>query len=68
MENLEKKADSAIGNIEIEGYDIPKKEKDLILRIFKKYKDRLGDEALDSLLYGIVEQINYEEQENARRK
>ena len=53
-ERLEKKVDSAIGNIEIEGHDIPKDEKYLILKTFKKYKNRLGDEAIDSLLYGLV--------------
>ena len=67
-EVLEKKVDSAIGNIEIEGHDIPKEEKDLILETFKKYKNRLGDKAIDSLLYGLVEEITYEGQENARKK
>ena len=67
-EVLEKKVDSAIGNIEIEGHDISKEEKDLILETFKKYKNRLGDKAIDSLLYGLVEEITYEGQENARKK
>lgn len=67
-EVLEKKVDSAIGNIKIEGHDIPKEEKDLILETFKKYKNRLGDKAIDSLLYGLVEEITYEGQENARKK
>lgn len=67
-EYLERQVDSAIGNIEIEGHDIPKEEKDLILETFKKYKNRLGDKAIDSLLYGLVEEITYEGQENARKK
>ena len=67
-EYLERQVDSAIGNIEIEGHDIPEKEKDLILKTFKKYKNRLGDKAIDSLLYGLVEEITYEGQENARKK
>ncbi len=67
-EYLERQVDSAIGNIEIEGHDIPKKEKDLILKTFKKYKNRLGDKAIDSLLYGLVNEIEHEEKENARKK
>ena len=67
-EYLERQVDSAIGNIEIEGHDIPKKEKDLILKTFKKYKNRLGDKAIDSLLYGLVSQIEYEEKEDAKTK
>lgn len=67
-ERLEKKVDSAIGNIEIEGHDIPKDEKYLILKTFKKYKNRLSDEAIDSLLYGLVEEIKFEDEENVRKK
>ena len=67
-DHLEKKVDSAIGNIEIEGHDISQTEKALILKTFRKYKDRLGDKAIDSLLYGLVSQIEYEEKENARKK
>ena len=67
-ERLEKKVDSAIGNIEIEGHDIPKDEKYLILKTFKKYKNRLGDEAIDSLLYSLVEEIKFEDEENVRKK
>lgn len=64
---LEKQIDSTIGNISIEGINIPKNEKDLILRVFKKYKDRLGTEAIDSLFYGLVTEINYEV-ENEKQK
>ena len=67
-ERLEKKVDSAIGNIEIEGHDIPKDEKYLILKTFKKYKNRIGDEAIDSLLYSLVEEIKFEDEENVRKK
>ena len=65
-DHLEKKVDSAIGNIEIEGHDISQTEKALILKTFRKYKDRLGDKAIDSLLYGLVSQIEYEEKEDAK--
>ena len=67
-EYLERQVDSAIGNIKIESHDIKKKEKDLILKKFKKYKNRLGDKAIDSLLYGLVSEIEHEEKENARKK
>ncbi len=67
-EFLEEQIESAIGNIEIEGHNISDKEKELIVKIYKKYKDRLGDKAIDSLLYGLVDQLNYEEQENAKTK
>ncbi len=67
-DHLEKKVDSAIGNIEIEGHDISQTEKALILKTFRKYKDRLGDKAIDSLLYGLVSQIEYEEKEDAKTK
>mgnify|MGYP005779122643 CR=1 FL=1 len=67
-EYLEKNIDSAIGNVEIEGHNVSQVEKDLILKTFKKYKNRLGDQAIDSLLYGLVEELKYEEQKNAKAK
>lgn len=65
--SLEEKVESAIGNVEVEGYNISEKEKELILRTFKKYQDRLGDNAINSLLYGLANEIEHEEK-NANKR
>ncbi len=66
--DLERKLDKAIGNVEIEGHSIPKHEKDIVSRVYQKYKDRLGTDAVDSLLYGLVEEAKNMEKENGRSK
>ena len=66
--DLEQELNKAIGNIEIEGHSIPKHEKDIVSRVYQKYKDRLGTDAIDSLLYGLVDEIKYEEQESGKSK
>lgn len=66
--DLEKELDKAVGNIEIEGYSIPKHEKDIVSRVYQKYKDRLGTDAIDSLLYGLSKGSEYEEPKNGRKK
>ena len=57
-EQIKTEIDKAAGNNKIEGYDISLEEKDLILRIFEKYKGDYGDKAIDSLLYGLVTEVN----------
>lgn len=57
-EQIRTEIDKAAGNNKIEGYDISLEEKDLILRIFEKYKGDYGDKAIDSLLYGLVTEVN----------
>ena len=59
--DLEKELDKAVGNIEIEGHSIPKHEKDIVSRVYQKYKDRLGTDAIDSLLYGLLKESEYKE-------
>ena len=58
------------GNVEIEGLIVP--DEDVILDVIKKYKDRLGDESVDSLLYILNSEINnireLEKNENTNRK
>ena len=65
---LDKELDKAIGNVEIEGHSIPKHEKDIVSRVYQKYKDRIGTDAVDSLLYNLVEETKKMEQENGRSK
>ena len=57
-EQIRTEIDKAVGNNKIEGYDVSFEEKDLILRIFEKYKGDYGDKAIDSLLYGLVTEVN----------
>ncbi len=57
-EQIRTEIDKAAGNNKIEGYDVSLEEKDLILRIFEKYKGDYGDKAIDSLLYGLVTEVN----------
>ncbi len=66
--DLEKELDKAVGNIEIEGHSIPKHEKDIVSRVYQKYKDRLGTDAIDSLLYGLAEESEYMRQEHGKNK
>lgn len=66
--DLEQELNKAIGNIEIEGHSIPKHEKDIVSRVYQKYKDRLGTDAIDSLLYGLVDEMKNEEQESGKSK
>ena len=66
--DLEQELNKAIGNIEIEGHSIPKHEKDIVPRVYQKYQDRLGTDAIDSLLYGLVDEMKNEEQESGKSK
>ncbi len=66
--NFEKELDKAVGNIEIEGHSIPKHEKDIVSKVYRKYKNRIGTDAVDSLLYNLVEETKKMEQENGRTK
>jgi len=56
------------GNIEIEGLEVP--EDDVIKLVVEKYKEKLGNEAVDSLLYSISEgtKIMVMENENKSRR
>ena len=66
--DLEQELNKAVGNIEIEGHSIPKHEKDIVSRVYQKYKDRLGTDAIDSLLYGLVDEMKHEEQDSGKSK
>ena len=66
--DFEKELDRAVGNVEIEGHSIPKHEKDIVSRVYQKYKDKIGTDAVDSLLYNLVEETKNEERENGRSK
>jgi hypothetical protein len=48
---LDKLKQSSKNNIEIEGIKVP--EEELILFLVNKYKEKLGDKAINSLLYSI---------------
>lgn len=62
-ETVKKEIEKAAANVAIEGQDVSESEKELIYRIYNKYKDRVGSQAIDSLLYGLVNELNYERQE-----
>lgn len=66
--DFEKELDKAVGNVEIEGHSIPKHEKDIVSKVYQKYKDRIGTDAVDSLLYNLVEETKKMEQKNGRSK
>ena len=53
-EDIRKELDKAAGNNLIEGHAITEAEKNLIYRIFEKYKGDYGSQAMDSLLYGLA--------------
>ena len=67
MEKNDNKLGQSKGNIEIEGLEVP--EIDVIKFLINKYKDKLGDKALDSLLYSIYEGSKiYEEEQRGKSK
>lgn len=51
---IDKEIKKALGNLNIEGMNVSKKEYENIVRILEKYKDKLGDQAIESLLYSLV--------------
>lgn len=63
MDEFNKKLEQSKGNIEIEGLEVP--DMDVIHFLVNKYKDKLGEEALDSLLYSIYKGNEiYKEEKN----
>lgn len=56
-EQIKKELEKASGNNRMEGHNITKDEENLILEIFQKYKGNYGEKAIDSLLYGIVQEV-----------
>lgn len=66
--NIEKELDKAIGNVEIEGPKISGREKEIVYKIYQKYRERLGKEAIDSLFYGLVEESRYMEENYGKNK
>lgn len=66
--NIEKELDKAIGNVEIEGHSISNHEKEIVYKIYQKYRDRLGREAINSLFYGLVEEARYMEENYGKNK
>lgn len=54
------------GNIEIEGLSVP--EDDVIRMVVEKYRNKLGDKAVDSLLYSISEGTKIVMEENEKQK
>ena len=51
MDEKTAKVKQSKGNVEIEGIAVPKPE--AIEFLINKYKDKLGSEAIDSLLYSL---------------
>ena len=67
MNEIDNKLQQSKGNIEIEGIEVP--EVDVIKFLVNKYKDKLGDKALDSLLYSIYQGSKiYEEEQHGKSK
>lgn len=66
--DMEKELGRAVANVEIEGHSISEYEKNIVSRIYQKYKDRLGPDAIDSLLYGLVMETKEMEQEHGKNK
>ena len=65
--DYEKIRKSSRGNIEIEGISVP--SDDVILKVINKYREKLGDKAVNSLLYSINEGTKiYMEEDSAKRK
>lgn len=53
------------GNIEIEGIQVP--ETEIIEFLVKKYQDKLGEEAVNSLFYSLYQGKKiYEEEQNGK--
>lgn len=53
-EIVKSEIDKAAGNNRIEGHEVTTAEKDLILKILNEYKGNYGEQAIDSLLYGLA--------------
>mgnify|MGYP001625404983 CR=1 FL=1 len=68
MENLEKELEKAVGNVEIEGQDISEQEKNIVLRIYNRYKERLGKDAVESVLYALVMELENMEKQDVQQK
>lgn len=67
MNEIDSKLEQSKGNIEIEGFQVP--DVDMIRFLINKYKDKLGDKAIDSLLYSIYEGSKiYEEEQHGKSK
>lgn len=65
MDEKTAKLKQSKGNIEIEGITVP--EHDAIEFLIHKYKDKLGSEAIDSLLYSLsVGMEIYKEEVNGK--
>jgi len=64
-EQLKKEINKAAGNNAIEGHTVSDDERELILRIFNKYKGDYGEKAIDSLLYGLS--IGIQEEQGDKR-
>lgn len=58
----------ALGNLNIEGLDVSNLEYKKIAEILIKYKEKLGPEAIDSLLYALAIGNEIMKEENARKK
>lgn len=67
-ERISDEVEKAIGNINIEGEDIPEEEKDLIKRVFQKHQEKLDDQAVQSLLYDLVMKAKAKEEEDAKKR
>lgn len=67
MKEIIDKIEQSKGNIEIEGVEVPGLDK--VEMYLKKYEDKLGPDAVDSLFYALCKGKEIcEEEENAKRK
>lgn len=56
-EEIKHAINQAAGNNKIEGHNVSDEEKNIILRIYQKYQGNYGDKAIDSLLFGIAQEV-----------
>ena len=67
-EKISDEVEKAIGNINIEGIDVPDEEKDLIKRVVQKHQEHLDDKVVESLLYDLVMKAKAKEEDNAKKR
>lgn len=65
---IDKEIKKALGNLNIEGMHVSGKEYENIVRILEKYKDKLGDNAIESLLYSLTIGLENNEQNKRNSK
>ena len=66
-EKISQEVEKAVGNINIEGKDISKQEKNLIADVYFRHQNDLGSNAIGSILYDIVMEDKEKINEKKRR-